>query len=491
MSSFLTHLQKKWQSLKASSVVERLARHSRVRLFLVGGPIRDAFLGRAPVDWDFAVTRDAVSFARKVADTLQGAFVLFDETWKTARVVYSEEDEKITLDFAEMRGKSPEEDLGFRDFRINAMALDLTTGSLLDPFDGARDVEEKTVSMVSPQNLVEDPLRLLRAFRFSAELGFRISVETEEVIREKAALITTVSAERIREELFKILSTPHSAETILSLHSTGLLFAIFPELSPTVGVSQNEYHHLDVWGHTLLASRELDVVLDSIDRWFPEQAQGFRDFLAIRSHLPILKLATLFHDIGKPHTRTRDDLGATHFYGHETSGEAISREIAERLRLSNEEKHFLTLLVRHHLEPGFLLRAKKRGELTRRTLRRFFRQHQEKGMALLLLAIADKRATLGAATEKDDWKQMVALSGEMLTLYKEEIKEEEKIPPLITGKDLITELQLTPGPKFRKILDAVRQEQLEGNLRDRDEALAYVEANPALLSGPPLGESHL
>ncbi len=234
-------------------------------VYLVGGAVRDALLGRKRGhDLDFAVDGDAVQLARSLADTLNGAFYLLDAHRGTARVILSD----ATLDLARFRGENLIEDLRDRDFTVNAIALPagLTSISeIIDPLGGQDDLAAGLIRATGPRAIHNDPIRGLRAVRQAAELDLKILPETADLIRASAKRMWTISAERVRDEVVRLLTAPGPADSLRLLDDLHLLPQIFPELVTTKGVSQSPPHRVDVFDHTLLLVEQLESLLDTID----------------------------------------------------------------------------------------------------------------------------------------------------------------------------------------------------------------------------------
>ena len=235
------------------------------------------------------------------------------------------------------------DDLASRDFTINALAAEVqkdgTIGPLIDPFAGAGDIERKTIKMTGRGSFVSDPLRILRAFRFSASLGFEIEPQTREEMRDRVALLPEVSAERIMVELLLILRTPYSSLFIREMDHIGVLDVLFPEILPTKGCRQDGFHHKDVWEHSLLVTENCEQVLNNLTGYFGDWAERGIMILAGDNRLPLLKLTALLHDIGKPLTKGMNTItGRTTFYGHARAGARLADSIAERLKLSGQER---------------------------------------------------------------------------------------------------------------------------------------------------------
>ncbi|MEN8173453.1 MAG: DUF5678 domain-containing protein, partial [Chloroflexota bacterium] len=232
-------------------------------VYLVGGALRDALLGRPYRDLDFVLAEDALPAARRVADHLGAAYYSLDDVRRIARVIYTDQDgDRQVLDFATLRGPDLEADLRGRDFTINALAADIRQPqALLDPLGGAVDIRAKILRACSPSAFGDDPVRILRAVRTAAALDFHIEPKTRELINPAISKLESVSPERLRDELFAILAGPRVASSMRALSVLGALEYVLPELLPLNGLVQSHPHTEDVWGHTLLTLEHLERLL--------------------------------------------------------------------------------------------------------------------------------------------------------------------------------------------------------------------------------------
>jgi tRNA nucleotidyltransferase/poly(A) polymerase len=443
---------------------------------MVGGSARDLLLGQTPADYDIAVAGNPEVYARKIADRTGGHLVYLGRPGKCLyRVVAAEQ----IFDITGFRGADIEADLRARDFTINAMGVDLCTGELIDPLDGRGDIAGGRVHITSEEAFRDDPVRLLRAHRMAATLGFRISTETRGIIQRDAGLIRTSAGERVREEFFKILATPASHDHLLEMRDSGLLFAVFPELSPLADCQQNRHHRHDVLTHTLAAFAHLEALItpDGV-----KPGQGFAEpgFQQEPSKHPLLKLAILLHDIAKPTCRSGAPDSHARFHGHEAAGASAAALTCERLRCSAAQRTFVTGIIRHHMRPLHLYQLYLRRKLTQRALIRLFMTCREDTPYLLLHARADM---LGKGTA--DQSQIASFSEFLKHLHHRFLTEftpRSASPPLLTGADLIAEFGLSPSPLFQKILGMVEETRLSRSLMERSEAIElvrrFLEANP-------------
>ncbi|MFQ6100506.1 MAG: CCA tRNA nucleotidyltransferase [Anaerolineae bacterium] len=478
-------------------VVRRLAEERGVRVWPVGGAVRDALLGRPVHDWDFAVDRDALGLARAVANASGGAYFPLDADRDTGRVILATAwPTRVELDFAALRGATLEADLVARDFTVNALALD-QTGALVDPTGGRADLEAGRVRATSERAFRDDPLRLLRAVRMEAVLGFEIEPQTATWVRRDAALMALPAAERVQDEFVGILAVPGAAAHLQRLDEFGLLPHVMPELERLKGVTQSPPHRFDVWRHTLLTMDTLEGVVAAILGWEIESRVvagvpvGARGDLArtlsqfagsVAAHLAVevsggrdrasvLKLGALLHDVGKPTTWSQDENGRIHFYDHELVGARIAAKRLKALRFSRDEIGRVCVMIRQHLRPAHLART---DNITRRAIYRYFRATGGVGVEVVLLSLADHLATWGPNLQECRWSQRLEVAETLLTHYFERHEETVAPPPLITGNDLMAELGLDGGPEIGRLLEMLREAQAAGEVKTREQALALA-----------------
>jgi len=409
---------------------------------LAGGCVRDLLLGRTPKDYDVATraTPAEVLALFPKAQTVGEAFgvvIVIEETSEIEVATfrsdrgYSDGRHPDAVTFTDAR-----QDALRRDFTINGMFLDPATGQVVDYVGGQADLKARVIRAIGDPHLrfTEDHLRMLRAVRFVAELGFAIDPATAEAARELAPKIASVSGERVGAELERILTAPPAGRRrgLELAADLGLLAVLLPEVGAMKGMAQGPDVHPegDVLVHTLLCVQEL-------------RAPTFE-----------LALAALLHDLGKPRTAVLRD-GRRTFYGHAEIGEKMAEEVCRRLRLSNYQTGRVTWLVRQHM------RLMNADEMREARLKRLF---AEDGFAdLAELWRADCIASGGTAEGYE------ALMARYRALGVAEVRP----APLVTGHDLIG-MGLAPGPAFRTILDEVYDAQLEGRAATREEALSLA-----------------
>ncbi len=411
--------------------------------YVVGGSVRDLLMNRVPKDWDIttSATPEEIMalFPKTVYENRFGTVMVIDEegtdpVLKNIEVTpyrlesdYSDNRHPDEVSFA----KTIEEDLARRDFTINALAYSPTSGELIDLYGGIRDIKDKVVVTVgeADKRFAEDGLRLMRAIRLATELGFMCNKDTFTSIIKNAELLKNISAERLREEFNKIIMSADPLLGLQMLKNSELLPHILPELLPAIGCEQGRSHIYDVWEHLLRALQH------AADREYPLH----------------LRLAALFHDIGKPATRRFDSQAKIWtFYGHEVVGARIVAKIMAKLKYPKKIAEDVERLVRYHM---FFMDTE---QLTLSAVRRVVAKvGQENIWDLMKLRMSDR---IGMGRPKEDPYR--------LRKYESMIEEALRSPTSVTmlkigGEDLIGELKLKPGPKLGHILHALLEETLD------------------------------
>jgi putative nucleotidyltransferase with HDIG domain len=429
---------------QAATEIVRTLRQKGHSAYLVGGCVRDLLLGKDPADYDVATsaTPDEVQqyFSQTYPVGAQFGVILVEIGNKDfvevatfrSDVSYSDGRHPDAVRYTE----SAKDDVQRRDFTINGLLLDPENDQVLDYVGGQMDLKNGIVRAIGNpvRRFEEDKLRMLRAVRFAARFGYKIEHETFAAIEGLAGEIKQVSRERVRDELLKMLTEGRARRAFELLDETGLLECILPELTRMKGVQQPPQFHPegDVWTHTLMLLEQLPAGV-----------------------APTLALGALLHDVGKPATfRVAPD--RIRFDGHVEVGEKIAADILQRLRLSNEERAQVLALVANHMRFADVTKMKDS------TLKRFFRlpKFEEEHLELHRM---DCTASHGKLDFYDFTRRKL----------QETPPAEIRPEPLVKGNDLIS-AGYEPGPRFKEILEAVEDAQLEGRLRSRDEAMQFV-----------------
>jgi len=450
------------------------------KIYIVGGTVRDLLIGKQDIkDIDLVMPSGSEHIARTFAAKINGSFFFLDEDRKITRVVKRTNGEFIQFDFTNFEGPDLTADLTRRDFTVNAMALDLrefmrsnSLDGLIDLFNGKQDVKNKLIRVVKAEVLDEDPLRLLRAVRFGATLGFAIESATVELIRNRSRLITKPTPERLRDELFLILTERNAENHLHLMDSLGILSPLLPELEPLRGFAPGRYHVHDVLTHSIKTAGYLDSVLDDLPKMSPEHADSVlahleKSFEHLVPRKAALRFACLLHDTAKPETFTNAG-GHIKFHGHDNLGAEKAALVCRRFRLSRDTEKTVTTVIKQHMR---LFNLSTPGGPSKNAMYRYCRDLGDALPEGLILAQADARATSEIMLKEkftDTEKPMAVV---LDYYYSKFLKVEAR--PFVTGQDLI-DRGLEPGPHFRVILEEIKERQAEGALKDREEALAYL-----------------
>jgi len=468
-------------------------------IYLVGGAVRDLFMSRLSPDFDFALPLGGISVARKIAAALEADFMVLDDERDTGRVIVSSEDGTRTyIDFAAYRGANLEEDLRARDFTINAIAYNLKDDTIIDPTNGGSDIRARVIRACSPTSLSDDPVRILRAVRQAAAFGFTIDKPTRELMKQSADQILRISTERLRDEVFKILGGPKASASIRALDMLGVLPRLMPELEKMKGVQQSPPHVYDVWTHTLAVMDFLDETLASLRVGYDAEKTNdmftgllglrlgrYRERLSAhlasplnkdRLHRSLLFFAALYHDVCKSETRFIDEEGRTRFYDHDLKGAELAAERARFFNLSNDEIERLQVVIKNHMRiHNFASRLELEKQTpSRKAIYRFFRDSDKAGVDLILLALADFRATRANELTIEAWAAYLDVARILLENYWERPEDVVAPPRLLDGNDLMKELDLSPGPQIGALLEAIRENQAAGKIETKQQALDFA-----------------
>lgn len=428
------------------------------QIFIVGGVVRDILLKRPGKDWDFTTDAKPEEILKLFPEGIYGnrfGTVIIPKKGEE----YDKDRGQSFFDITTMRQEGEyldsrhpqtviwtdniESDLSRRDFTVNALALSINRDNkpeIIDPYGGKIDLEKKLIRCVGDpdKRFKEDALRLMRAIRFSAQLNFRIEDKTLASIKNNSALIQNISWERIRDELFKILESDNYYEGIVLLKETGLLQYILPEVTKCFGIVQEGPKHDRIYdiGEHLLLSLKFTPSKD-----------------------PLVRFASLIHDIGKLETFRRDQKGNVTFYGHEIVGARLVKEVGKRLRLSSKQIEKLYALVRWHM---FTVSEHQTDSAIRRFIKNVGLENIEDMMAV---RVGDR---LGGGTQTEtSWRME-----EFKKRIEEVMKKPFSISDLkITGTDVMEILQIKPGPKVGEVLNKLFQEVLEDASKNNKERL--------------------
>lgn len=445
---------------RIGAVADRL----EMNVFAVGGYVRDLLLNADDdqKDIDLTVVGDALGLAHQLKQELGARILVTYKRFETTMMEVSGYKLELVTARQEMPPPSsrrppgekacPESDLARRDFTINSMAVGLnkdTWGTLYDPFKGLEDLGNRIIrTPLDPQTTFEDdPLRMLRAVRFAALLDFRIEQRTQAAIQRMARLLASIAEERISDELFKMLGGSKPSRGFVLMDRLGILPYVLPELAEMKGVEQREdFHHKDVFHHTL-------EVLDKIAR--------VTDKLKLR-------LAALFHDVGKPSTKEFDANVGWTFHRHDQVGAEMMEAIARRLRISKEVQSYIQKLIRLHLRPIFLAST----EVTDSAIRRLIVQAGDELDDLFQLSRADV-SSANIHRVQEHLKNLELVRARVELVRKKDNLHRFQSP--VSGDEIMQVCKIPPGPVVGKLKEEIEEAILDGKIpNDYHAALAYL-----------------
>ncbi len=467
---------------KLLKYINEVTAASGSRVYIVGGCLRDRLLGRSPGDIDLLVEVLAMPVPdwQAVTRRLNGTLVILDEGRGLYRLVVPAGGGKIQVDIDVVAEGTLAGNLKQRDFTINALALplsgylngELKEDKVIDPLGGLADLRAGLIRACGPDIIDDDPLRALRAFRLAARLGFSIEPRTMEIIRHSSRPVAGCAGERVRDELNAIFEL-RAAPVIRRMdREVELLEQILPEIKPLKELDQGGYHVDDAWEHSLKTLEQFEVLWQSTGGLNDKIAEYLNGFITrSRTRLPVFKMACLLHDVGKQFTRSYAGNGKYTFYGHHPAGVPVARAVAERLKLSGCEKEVLAALVGGHMDPLFLYKI---APPTPVAVRRFFKRAGEEAPGLLLLSLADIRSSRLAAGREQEAEAYAAFIQDMLQRYFNEHDIIAYSQRLLNGHEVCALLGIKPSPLVRRVLESLVDAQVEGKVKTKAEAEAFV-----------------
>jgi len=428
------------------SILKNLSLEIGCNLYLVGGCIRDVLMGKREgvVDMDFS-SNSALKLARMFSRKTRGTFVLLDEEEETGRVVIKDKNREFVMDFSRLKGNTIEEDIYKRDFTINAIAIsfqDFFSGkiNIIDPSGGMADIKKRLIRKVSSEVFIDDPLRILRAFRFAATLKFEITPDTASLINLHREKIRAISFERVEAELFKILEVEYNSPYFKEMENLGIPGIIMPEMNFI-----NKDNSEDIF-HSYAKLEE--VISWKYREIFPDFSSEITDYLNRPYCKSLVKLAFFLCNL-------------------EETPSSLPGEICRRLKMSNYKVETISKLVSTCVFiKCFIEQIKEKGYIENSLILNFFRKSDTDGTGTLLI---------GFAREREDEKLLTGIINTILKVYFYRIKAIRENPRLINGNDLLKIFGLKPGPIFKEILEMIEEKQLDGEIKSRDDACRFIE----------------
>lgn len=459
----------------------QIAKKHNQDIFLVGGALRDLYLyGAMSKDLDFLVPNHVRSMALDFSQACNGSFFCLDKKRKYYRVIIKHQDEYYTIDFTPLLNGKIYRDLLSRDFSINSIALilrDIFEKKELNPIDptgGLKDLDKRQVRVASSTSFSHDPVRILRAIRFSRKFHFSLESQTLNLIEENKGRLLTCPWERIRSELFTILTLPHASQSLIELDRLGVLSLLIPEIESMKGIDQGKNHDYELWEHSLKTVHYAETILYNITQYLPQHGNTLESYFSqqLESEIQrnnLLIFIALLHDIGKPSTRSKKN-NQVHFYYHERVGKKINQEIAKRFKLGKKTSRIISIVTQHHSR---LFNLHALGKITHRAKYRFFRDLEDASLDTLILCLADRMAKREPSPDGKNYAPILNLVTDLIDYYfQEHSKNISK--PLIDGNEIMETLNLKPGKRVGELLTLIEKAEREGSISTKDEAMRLI-----------------
>lgn len=437
--------------------------------YLVGGSVRDALMGKSFVDRDIAI-KNAENFAHNLAEKFNATFIELDPEYKIYRLVL--EDKINYIDISEIQGLNILEDLGRRDFAMNAIAIDLSSGEIIDPFNGQSDIKNGIIRHIKDSNFTDDPLRILRAFRFASTTGFNLSQETKFCVNKYKNLLFAPAKERINYELMKLFGGIACSKVLLEMDSFGILEELFPQVKDMKKVPPNTHHHLDLFHHvveTVKNIEELYVKSSDMEKKHLD-AIDFGGF----PRLNHIKLAGFLHDIGKFSTWTVEESGRHRFIKHDDVGAKMCIPYLRDMKFSKKQIEYISAMIKNHIYPSNVIDAP---DLNEKVMMRYLRKMGVNVIDNIILAKADRLSARGEAITEAIVQENLNGLDKLLQFYLEKRETMKPLPKLLDGVEIMEIKGIKQSPELGKIINALKEAQINGDVNTKEEAIEFVKNN--------------
>lgn len=455
------------EKIKNDDILSKIITSFDNEIYLVGGTVRDFYLGNESVDRDIIVMdEDARVFALKLAEFFDATFVPLDEENKIYRLVMSD---KINyIDITNPIENSLEKDLMRRDLTINAIAVNIRSGEIVDISGGVTDIKNGCINYVNELNFVDDPLRLLRVYRFQAMYGFELAPETISAVCRYSDLIHKPAAERINYELMKLFNGEFAHVALENMNKTWILEEIFPIVKELKQVPPNSHHHLDLFHHSIETVKQVQNLYNASSDEVKEHLNKieFGGF----SRLAHLKLAAFLHDIGKFSTWTIEE-GKHRFIKHDDVGAKMSLKILKDLHFSNKQADYISSMIKYHIYPSHVMTSP---QITEKIMMRYVRKMDKNSIDAVILAQADRLSARGPEITDEIVERNISSLNMLLRFYLEARETLKPLPKLLKGDEVMTLLNIKPSRKLGEIMNALHEAQISGDVTSKEHAVDFV-----------------
>lgn len=461
------------KKINNDKIINLIKKHSQnVEIYLVGGVLRDFYLHKENFDKDIIVDKiEAKVFAKNLADAFKATFIPLDEENKIYRIILK--DKINCIDVTNPIGETIEEDLKRRDLTINSIALNLNKLKIIDINGGIEDLKSKKIRHIREQNFIDDPLRLLRVYRFQSILGFSLDKELVEIIAKHAPKINKSALERINYELLKLFSGNYSEKALEGMNTTGLLAEILPISEELKKVPPNLHHHLDLFSHSIETVKQIQKIYEKSNFEVKKHLEKI-DFGG-STRLAHLKLAGFLHDIGKPETWTiEEDTGKHRFIKHDDIGSKMSQNILKKHKFSKKQIDYISKMIKYHIYPSHVVSSH---EINDKIYMRFIRKMQDEVIDIITLAMADRFSARGIEITDEIVKKNINNLKSLLDFYLSVKDSLKPLPKLLSGEEIMEILNIKPSKELGEIIKSLKEAQLAGEINTKSEAIKFIQNN--------------
>lgn len=439
------------------------------KAFLIGGFVRDILMDKDSHDRDLIIIEDELEiFAKDLADKINAYFIELDAVNNIYRLVL--EDKINYIDIAKPIENDFEKDIKRRDLTINAIAYDINKEQFIDIVGGIKDIKNKKIKGISPQNFEDDPLRLLRIFRFYANTCFDLDKSLIKIVKENYKDINKPAKERITAEILKLFEGKYASDALLKMDECNLLEEIFPIYKEVKKIPSNSHHHLDLFHHLAETVKQLQTLYENSEEEIKKYLDLEKGF-GVKT-IAFLKMAGFLHDIGKPSCWTiEEETGRHRFIKHDEIGSKLVVPILKNLKFSKKQIEYIKKLIKFHIYPSSMMSAP---DVTDKAYMKFYRKMDDCVIDVIFLAEADRLSARGEKVTQEMVDRNISNLSWLLSNY---LKMKDNIKPIdkfLDGTDIMEILGISQGPELGKIINALKEAQISGDVNTKQEAINFV-----------------
>lgn len=459
------------EKLNKDEILKKVIKNTPIdaNIYLVGGYLRDALMSKKSFDRDIIVNNiSPYDFANIIGNIFKVKPILLDKENQIYRIVL--QNKKDFFDITKINGENLFDDLKSRDLTINSLAINLKTMEIIDAVGSFCDFENKILKTANRDNMILDPLRMLRVFRFASNLGFKIDKTLLDFINQNAHQLHKVSKERIIYEILKFFEGKYSNKAFLDFQYNKILNEIFPFVDELKKVPPNLHHHLCLFHHSIETSNKIQEFYD--DSNSDIKAHFDEIFGSNISRLAHIKLAGFLHDIGKPKTWVIEEETKRHrFIKHDEVGSEIVGSYLSNLKFPKKTIKYIKKMIKYHIYPSSLMSSK---DVTNKAINKFYRKMDEDTLDVIILAKADRKSALGVEITDDIVKNNIKNLTKLETGWFEFCQVNKEIPKLLNGLEIMELLKLDSPKRLSNIIKTLHNAQYDGIVKTKDDAKNFL-----------------